>query len=242
MSNHVILNNIQHKNTKVITRCSAELGDAVMYSHVYPYEYRHVQADYPIVFAKNEQEDSFFSLALFGLEQKENLYLSEQGARIAYVPLMMQRGPFLIGYQDAQNEASFEKKMVISIDMDNPRVNHQEGETLFLPHGGHSDYTESIISILQALHDGQSIQKKFIDTLVEHDLLESFDLDITFDNNESQKLSGFYTINEQHLAELDDKAISELNRSGVLQGIYMVIASLSNFDKLIRRKNKSLSV
>jgi len=76
MSNHAILNNIQHKDTRVITRCSAELGDAVMYSHIYPFEYRHIQADYPIVFAKNEQTDSYFSLALFGLEEAENLYLS----------------------------------------------------------------------------------------------------------------------------------------------------------------------
>ena len=239
MSKHAVLNNIQHKDLKVITRRSQELGDAVMYSHIYPYEFRHIQADYPIVFSRDEENNTYYALALFGFEEGENLYLHDQNTQQVYLPILMQRGPFLIGFQKDASGNLVDKKMVISIDLENPRLSKTEGEALFLPHGGHSDFTESIITILQAIHDGQSINKEFVDSVSGYDLFEPFNLDVTLDNNEMHRLTGFYTINEQKLAELPVDAIAELNKSGALQGIYMVLASLSNLRKLIERKNNS---
>jgi len=242
MTKHVILNNVEHKDLKIITRRSEELGDDVMYAHIYPFEFRHIQADYPIVFARDDENNSYYPLALFGFEEKENLYLQDQSKHSSYLPILMQRGPFLIGFQrDSQNLTS-DKKMVISIDMDSPRVSRVEGESLFLPHGGHSDYTDHIITILQAMHDGQDINAEFVKLLQKHDLLEVFNLDVSLANNEVHRLSGFYTINENKLAELSDEVISEMNKSGALQAIYMVIASSSNFPKLIERKNQKLGL
>ena len=240
MSKHAILNNIEHKDLRVITRCSEEFGDDVMYSHIFPFEFRHVQSDYPIVFAKDEKQDEFFALALFGFEEKENLYLKDQSDRKVYLPILQQRGPFFIGFQQEANNPSADKKMVISIDIDDPRLSKTEGEALFLPHGGHSDYTDHIITILQALHDGQAINKNFMQLLQKHNLLESFNIDVTLENQETHRLGGYYTINEAVLAELSHGVISELNKSGALQAIYMVVASLSNMPKLIDRKNQSL--
>jgi len=239
MSKHAILNNVEHKNLKVITTSSAVFGDDVMYTHIYPFEFRHVQADYPIVFAKDDKQN-FFALALFGFSEKENLYLKEQENGKVYLPILQQRGPFYIGFQQDSNNPSADKKMVISIDTANPRVSETDGESLFLPHGGHSDYTDHIITILKAMHDGQAINQSFMQLLEKNNLLESFNIDITLENQETHRLAGFYTINESVLAELPSDVVAEMNKTGALQAIYMTLASMSNIPKLIDRKNTSL--
>ena len=73
----------------------------------------------------------------------------------------------------------------------------------------------------------------------EHQLLESFVLDIELEDGSQNRLMGFYTINEEKLAALDGAAVARLYQSGYLQAIYMVIASLSNFRTLIDQKNNA---
>ena len=58
-----LLNNITHKDLRVITRRGAEFGDAVMSCLATPDEFRNLQAHYPIVFQKNSEE-SFIFLAM----------------------------------------------------------------------------------------------------------------------------------------------------------------------------------
>ena len=52
MTNSVLLNNIDHKDLRVITTRSAAYGDDVMFALTFPAEFRNVQAHYPIVFRK----------------------------------------------------------------------------------------------------------------------------------------------------------------------------------------------
>jgi hypothetical protein len=73
--------------------------------------------------------------------------------------------------------------------------------------------------------------------LQEHELLESFVLDVGLDDGSQNRLAGFHTINEDRLAALGGDAIARLHAAGHLHAIYMVIASLSNFRQLIERKN-----
>ncbi len=47
-----------------------------------------------------------------------------------------------------------------------------------------------------------------------------------------------HTINEERLAALPGDVLERLNRTGYLQPIYMVLASMSNFRALIERKNR----
>ena len=73
-NNNVMLNSIEHKDLKVITEHSAHYGDNIWYSLTFPVEFRSVQAHYPIFFQKDPQTGRFFSVALFGFKDKENLF------------------------------------------------------------------------------------------------------------------------------------------------------------------------
>lgn len=236
MTSFSILNNIDHKDLKVNSERSAELGDAVMSTIAFTVEFRNIQADYPIVFSKISEVD-YQPTVLFGFEPGENLYLNGNTWDASYVPLMIEKGPFYISKPEGDDAESVNENMLISIDTDSPRFSTAEGEALFLPHGGNSDYTENIASILNAIHEGTGVNQKFIAALLKYGLLESFVFDVQLNDGSKHRLAGFFTINEDTLAELPSEAIDELHEQGFLRDIYMVIASLSNLRNLVEKKN-----
>ena len=230
MTNTVLLNNVDHKELRVITKRGAQFGDAVMSSMTFAAEFRDLQAHYPIVFRKTNDGLSFEAIVLFGFQEGENLFLGNGGWDASYVPLLIERQPFLIGNTGGE--------LMMHVDLDSPRVSGAEGEPVFLPHGGNSEFLERMNSVLLSIHQGLQSTAAFIAALTEHQLLESFVLDIELNDGSQNRLAGFYTINEDKVRSLDGAALEQLNRAGYLQAIFMVIASLSNFRALIERKNR----
>ncbi|HEY5972373.1 MAG TPA: SapC family protein [Pseudoxanthomonas sp.] len=230
MAQHVLLNNIDHKNLRVDTARSAALGDDVMFAATFPAEFRDIQAYYPIVFRKTV-EGAFQPIALFGFQEGHNLFLDNGRWDAAYVPLAIERQPFLIG---RDGEA-----LMVHIDLDNPRVGTGQGESLFLDQGGTTAFLDRITSVLLTLHDGLQAIHAFVDALLQHELLESFALDVELDDGSLNRLAGFYTINEDKLRALDGTALEQLHRSGFLEPLYMAVASVSRFRDLIDRMNRA---
>jgi len=229
MANTVPLNNIDHKDLRVITTRSAEYGDDVMLAATFPTEFRSLQAHYPVVFHKTA-DGQFQPVALLGLKDKQNLFLTRRGWDATYLPLMIERLPFLIGRSN--------RELMVHVDLESPRISRTAGEPLFLPHGGNTDFLERVNSVLLAIHQGMEGTQPFIAALLEQKLLESFVLDIQLADGSQNRLAGFYTINEERLNALGGDALEALNKAGFLQPIYMAVASLSNFRALIERQNR----
>ena len=239
MPNIQMLNNVEHQNVRIITDRSADYGDDVHFVMTFPIEFRRVQACFPIFFQKDASNGKFFPMALLGVEEGHNLFLGEDGWDASYVPLMLQRGPFLIGFQQDE-EAPGGKRSMVSIDMDNPRISDTEGEALFLPHGGTSDYLSSMTRILEDIQYGHQVNEAFVDALLEFDLIESVAMEVELDNGSKRQLLGLYTINEDRLEQLDGEALGKLHGKHYLLPIYMILASLSCFRTLIDKMNDKL--
>jgi hypothetical protein len=229
MANTVLLNNIDHKDLRIVTTRGAEYGDDVMYAITFPAEFRNIQSYYPIVFRK-AADGQFQPLALFGFEERQNLFLTPQGWDASYVPLMIERLPFLIGKANGQ--------LVIHVDLDSPRVSRTAGEALFREHGGSTELIERMNSVLLSIHQGLEQTPAFVAALLELELLESFVLDVQLNDGSEHRLAGFYAINEERLAGLEGAALERLNAAGHLLPAYMTLASLSNFRTLIDRRNR----
>lgn len=234
MTNHVLLNNVDHKDLRVIADRGEAFGDAVMSCLTFPNEFRDIQAHYPVLFQKNPQTGAFQAVALFGFEAGENLFLEDHGWNAHYVPMALAMQPFLIGTQQQPGEAP---QMVIHVDMDSPRISTNTGQPVFLPHGGNTPYLESVAAMLDRVHMGATASAAFYAAITELDLLEPLSLEIEFDGG-ARKLTGFHTINEDRLYTLDSDTLGRLNEQGYLQPIYMAVASLSCFRDLIERKNR----
>ena len=238
MTNHVILNNVEHKDIRVIRDRSAEFGDDVMGVPILPREFRDAQNDFPIFFHRESPEADLIPYAMFGLQENENLFLRDGSWDTTYQPYVLEKGPFLIGLQQ---KSDGERGLVISLDMDHPRVSETRGEPLFLPQGGNSEYIERISRVLNFIHEGQGTTENFIRAMLEHDLIEPFALNVELDDGSRHRLEGFHTVHEEKLTQLEGDVLADLSRKGYLQCAYMVVASLSNIRKLIQKKNRLLA-
>ena len=234
MSNYQVLSPAAHKNTRIVTERGEALGDDIQYSLTYPLEFRNIQSCYPIFFSKNAETGEFMPIALFGFEKNENLFLDDSGWDATYIPMMVEREPFLIGYQGASED---ELKPIVSIDMDSPKISEEKGQLLFDNDSQPTDFLKSVMSRLESLHQGHEHNNGFIAALTEAELIEPFTLEITLDNGSTHKLMGFYTINEEKLHELEGSTLEDFNKKGFLQPIYMAIASYARIRALIDKKN-----
>lgn len=234
MTRPALLDNVNHRHLRVRTERSGDLGDARQSALALPAEFRQLQAHFPIVFQQVEGDAGFQPIALFGLEEGENLFLTHGGWDAPVVPMALQRDPFMIGRSG--------DTLKLHIDLDSPRiVKPEEGEVgtaVFLPHGGHSEYLDHVVSLLEHLHAGAQHLPAFIDALTRHQLLEPFVLDVEGVDGEQTRLSGLYTIEEDRLAALPGAALEALQREGHLFPIYMQLASLSQLQGLVERQNR----
>lgn len=241
MPNFALLNNIDHKNLRVIREYSPQYGDREMSVVTFPQEFRAIQNEYPIFFKKDPETAKFMSVALVGLRQNENLFLSDKGWDAQYVPASVKRRPFLIGVQPPKQGEGNQPSSLVYIDMDSPRVNEVAGDPVFLPHGGYSPYLESMVELLEYIQYGTELNEQFVEALLANQLLEVVTLEITLKNGECNNLAGLYTINEEKLSALAGSAAAELHTKGFLEYIYMVLASHANVLKLIARVEATLS-
>lgn len=234
----VLLNSVDHKDVKIITRFGEKFGDNVWTTPTFPLEFRTLQGEYSIFFQKSPETGQFYPVVLLGFEQGENLYLNGGSWEAGYVPLTIKRQPFLIGTQKYSEGGEEKNKLVVRIDLDNPRVSDVDGHTLFGEFGETSAYLDQVTEMLEAIDIGIQSNTGFVNTLLEYDLLESVSLDIELNNGSRHSLVGFYTIQEDNLAKLDVEKMAILHDKGYLQSIYMMMASQSNVRKLVDFKNQ----
>jgi len=236
MARHVLLNNVEHKDLRVITRSAVQFGDDVGNVVVFPTEYRELQREYPLFFRKDPAGDSYLSVAMLGFAKDENLFLESAGWNARYLPAVVARGPFLIGFQETQVDGELRKLPVIHIDLDHPRVSQTEGESLFLPLGGHSPYLQQVTTVLDRIHRGLTISKDMFAAFTALDLIDPIKLEVKLTADETHNLLGYHTVNADKLRALDAPSLAGLHKAGFLESAYLVIGSVNNVQKLVERK------
>ena len=237
MANHDILDNKNHKDVKVITHFDDEFSEKINSALIFPNEIKAAQRDYPILFIKNPETGQFQSVVLLGLVAGENQYINN-GWQASYIPAMINKGPFIIGFEEKEENGEKVKLPIVAIDMDNPRVNKKSGEPIFLEDGQASPYLVQVNQSLKTLHDGSQLNQEMFAAFLKNDLIEPVALNIELNNGEKISLQGNYTLNEEKLSQLSGDALTELHSSGLLRVAYFITASLDNIQRLVDLKNK----
>ena len=236
MTRPVLLDNVNHRHLRIHTGRSAALGDARQSALALPAEFRQLQAYFPIVFQAIDDAEgtSYQPIALFGLEPEQNLFLKDGRWDAPVVPMALQRDPFMIGRSG--------DTLQVHVDMDSPRIVRPEegeiGSAVFMPHGGHTEYLDHVVSLLEHLHAQAQRLPAFIDALTGLQLLEPFVLDLDLGDGSQTRLSGLHTIHEERLADLPGTALEALQREGHLLPIYMQLASMQRLQDLVERQNR----
>ena len=182
-------------------------------------------------------------VALLGLDRDENLFLEGAPDDMRWpdrhIPLVLQRGPFLIGRSDRDLAGDAVSPPRVHIDLGHPAIGADGGgEPVFLPQGGHSPYLDHIIRVLGLIDEAPTATAAMIDAFIAADLIEPLTLQIALDETICYDVPDCYGISATRLAGLDADALSRLNAAGVLGAAFMIAASLGNVAALIERKNR----
>lgn len=236
MTRHALLNNVDHHDLRVILRYGPEFGDALATVPTFPTEFADIQREYPIFFQKDPASGQFQSVALLGFKEGENLFLEDGRWNSKYIPGVIARGPFLIGFQERQEGGVMRKEPMIHVDLDHPRVSRTEGQAVFLPRGGNTPYLDHVANVLKGIHEGIETGRVMFAAFAELDLIEPVTVEIKVSETEKYGLQGLHTINQEKLRALGGEKLSSLHRSGFLQGAYLIIASLGNVRALMAAK------
>lgn len=240
MARYELLNNIAHKDLRVSTRFGAEYGDSTGVVQVFPTEFAELQREYPIFF-RQDAEGGFEAVALLGFEQDENLFVQDGVWHASYLPGLVARGPFMIGFQEQLVDGQPRNEPVIYVDLEHPRIDAgAAGHPVFLAQGGNSPYLERVITVLRGIHDGASACGDMVAAFQALELIQPVQLDVRFDETHAVNLTGLYGIDRERLAALDATQLHGLHQSGWLEGAYLIGASLFNMRRLIAEKQRRL--
>lgn len=237
MNQPALLNGNSHKNIRVKNQL---MGDvlALRNSSVIMQEFQQLVVNYPILFTKNPETGGFVSVAVFGFDEGENLFVNDGEWDALYIPLNVNRHPFMVGTQSKPGEAAGESEHVVFINEADPRVQTQEGEALFNERGFPTPYLEKMTSVLKTLQEGFADTQLFINKLLALDLIAPTTLKIEFTNQEQRHIQGYYSIDDAKLKSLSGEVIAELHELGYLQPIYTMLASFGHVYTLIDKKNR----
>lgn len=188
-------------------------------------------AHYPVAFAKEQDQDVYFPVAIMGLEQNVNLFVSDDGKwEGMYMPARYTHKPLtVIPNKDDPNMFG------IAIDVDADIVSEDEGELLFTEDGKESEHLEGRKKALMAFVENEQMTKAFLDTLAEMDLLEAQNIGVKVKDKDYQ-LNGLFLVNEKKLNELSDEEYLKLRKRGFLGPIYAHLGSMHHISNLAQRQ------
>ncbi|WOH39288.1 SapC family protein [Thalassotalea fonticola] len=233
------LNSNTHKSAKVLPFASVAPTPIMHMVHTVPQEFKHIAQHYPIFFAKDGETGQFNIIALLGLAANENLFIKQGQWQGNYLPLNLQSEPFYLIEDKQEENGQLISKPALAIDVNNARVQQEQGEAIF-KQGSATQYLQEQANLLSQFVEGTRFNNEFIKALLEQNLLESVNLDITFENGEDVSLQGLYTINKESLVRVPSTVQQEFEQSGYVQLITDILASLNNVEALIALKNERL--
>ncbi len=239
MARYELLNNVAHSHLRVSARFSPEYGDGVGMVEAFPTEFAEMQREYPI-FLRKDQDGAWHAVALLGFGPSENLYLRDGAWHANYLPAVIARGPFLIGFQEQMADGQLRNEPVIHVDLDHPRLRDGHGHPVFAPQGGNSPYLDKVVRVLGGIHAGVEAAGRMYADLDRLELIQPLALDLRFDDSNQINLTGLYGIDRERLAALDAGQLHALHQAGWLEGAYLLLASLHNVPRLVAEKQRRL--
>jgi hypothetical protein len=192
-------------------------------------EFPSAAMEYAIVFAS--AGDAVFPMAVLGVRDKQNLYLTETGGwDTNYIPAYVRRYPFVFSSSDAG------KTFTLFIDESFAGCNEEgRGERLFDAAGNRTQFLEKVLKFLRTYEAEFRRTGDFCARLKELGLLEPMRARFGLASGAQVSLSGFMVINRERLKGLAGERLVELAGTDELELIYLHLHSLRNVAALAAR-------
>jgi len=227
--NIVPLNHHRHQHLKIRRDFSFPHAKAQQLTPVTPGEIVKAASCYPVCFVKDKQTGHFKLTAILGIEANENLFYAASAWQAPYIPLHIQKAPFVIATQE-------DGSCLVAIDINSPYCSEQEGEALFDNAGRETQALSGIKALCEHLAGQEQLADSFINELNELGLLTQHKLRYNLASGEKRSLTGLYSVDEALLNSLSDEHVLRLHKKGYLKAIHAHLISLKQFARLFLLK------
>ena len=192
--------------------------------------------DYPIAFLTAGDNGGYLPMAVLGLENQQNLFVTKDGAWDggAYVPAYVRRYPFCMtrvtvdGREQPERVACVEKRAI-----------SEKGDALFDKNGAPLPEWDTRQKLLFEYEADLLRSEEMCRTLAALQLFEPFTMQAVPNEGEPLAMTGMHRVAEQKLAELPAEQLKDLVQKGILSRVYAHLISLSNFSRLLDRRVSS---
>ncbi len=232
MANIVPVKKEQHQKLKISTE--RNLAHAAK-QHIIPVnarEFAQAATSYPVVFVKDPDSSRLRSVAMLGLEAGENLFYQKDIWNALYIPQSVGMVPFGLGLDPDK-----EKTLTTCIDLDSPFVGEDKEQALFDQQGEDTEFFKNIQESLGRLYENEVASERFVQEMVDSNLIQELELSITFASGEKKKLVGIFTINEQQLQDLSDEKVVDFHKRGLFVPMHAMLGSVGQINRLIQLRN-----
>lgn len=193
-------------------------------------EFGDVCREYPIVFVKAGKEedgtDAIAPIAVFGLQQDQNLYVTGERWRAQYLPAVLRAYPFCIARIDTE-------RFAICVDMAWPGAQGAEGQPLFTETGEQAQLLKEMTPYLEQLEAEIQRTRLVGKKLLELGVLTEMRFDATLPDGRQHTVDGFLTVDDKKMTDLPDAVVGELHRSGMLGLVHLHWVSMGNMRRLV---------
>ena len=192
-------------------------------------EFARASREYPIVFAGPDTQP--FPLAILGLADRQNLFVTGDGAwKADYLPAFVRRYPFVFTTTD--NSQTF----TLCIDEAFSGCNQDgRGERLFDDDGKTTRYLDNVLAFLREYQAEHQRTQSFAKRMAALDLLEPVQANVALESGQKLALTDFKVVNRTRLKQIGETALREMFASDDLELVYLHLLSLQNFSGLIGR-------
>jgi len=208
----------------------AQRGHAIPISYT---EYQPVAHDYPIIFTSTDSKE-FVAVAVLGLVADENLFFAGGAwAPGVYIPAYARRFPFCMSTVTV-NRAPQRDRLIC---VEKSHVD-ESGEALFDAAGRASEKWTALERLLAEYEADLDRGREMCSILADYGVFEPFTMQAKLDNQSAppMQMSGMYRVAEKSLENLNAAQLKNLMRKGILARVYLHLASLVNFGRLLERK------
>jgi hypothetical protein len=225
----VFINSVAHRSMKVAPVKNFEFTRGLNSILLLGQEFLEAAKFYPVVFTKSAN-DEVIPVALLGLRNNENLFVTKEGAwkEGMYVPAFFRRYPFILA-----NNVGQDGSFAVCVDSAYEGVNTDEGMALFNEEGEQTKEFTATIEFLRNYQAQFENTKGLIKLLQEYGLFKDVSANITLPAGEKLGFAGLMMVDEEAIFKLDDEKIVRLVRVGYMGWIYAHLYSLSNFRTLM---------
>ena len=156
----VPLNKEQHADTKINNNNAFSHISSEHMLPVVVHEFVVAGAEFPIVFVKNSENNTYQPVVMLGLSAKQNLFMQGNEWQALYVPRAIRNYPLVLVKDKPDGD-----RLMVALDEASERINQAEGNPLFNEDGSESEFLAHRKQQMAEYVDMGLITRNFVEKL-----------------------------------------------------------------------------